>query len=342
MLPIKLNKILLEKIWGGRNLEGLEIELPEVGKFGESWEVAAHKLNISTVSKDLIKELYSRDENELIEIKKEYLSLIGKNLQELLIEKKGELVGEGIYNKFGNKFPLLIKYLDINDKLSIQVHPNDEYAQKNSEDFGKTECWYIMDASGDAEVILGLNEGISKEEFIEKTKINTFTGLFRKVKVKKGDFIFINSGVIHASLSGSVLICEVQQNSDATYRIYDFDRLENGKKRELHLEKAYDAIDFNFKYVEKEYKKVAYKDFYEKTEFINCEYFKVDYLKIHKDFEEKPFENFQVLSFLEGNGKLFLSENSFLCVKKGDTYLIPANASYKLNGEMEVLKTICN
>lgn len=340
MLPIKLDRILIEKIWGGRNLEGLDIILPSKGKFGESWEVAAHKNHTTKVSKDVIKSLYSRDELELITFKREYIKLLDYDLQELLELFKEKLVGEDIYKSSGNKFPLLIKYLDINDKLSIQVHPDDSYAIKNENDLGKTECWYIMDASGDAELILGLNEGITKEEFIEKTKKNDFSGLFNKIKVKKGDFLFITPGVIHASLSGSITICEVQQNSDTTFRIYDFDRLENGKKRELNLEKAYEIIDYSYFYKKNtEYLKESETGLWEKTKFIECPYFNVEYLKIFKEYKKEVYKNFVILSFLEGNGKLFISEDSFLTVKKGDTYFIPANFSYELKGEMEVLKS---
>lgn len=340
MLPIKLDRVLIEKIWGGRNLEGLDITLPSEKNYGESWEVAARGNCITKVSKDVIKNLYSRDELELITYKREYLKLLDYDLQELLETFKEKLVGEDIYKNSGNKFPLLIKYLDINDKLSIQVHPDDSYAVKNENDLGKTECWYIMDASGDAELILGLNKGVTKEDFIEKTKKNDFGGLFNKVKVKKGDFLFITPGVIHASLRGSILICEVQQNSDTTYRIYDFDRLENGKKRELNLEKAYEVIDYSYFYNEtKAYLKESEKGLWEKTKFIQCPYFNVEYLKIFKECEKEIYKNFIILSFLEGHGELFISEDSFLTVKKGDTYFIPANFSYKLKGEMEVLKS---
>jgi len=340
MLAIKLDRILIEKIWGGRNLENLGIKLPEAKNYGESWEVAAHKSHTNFLSKEIFSSLYSRDEKELIEYKFRYVELMEYNLHKLLEKYKGKLVGEEVYEKYQNRFPLLIKYLDINDKLSIQVHPNNEYALKNENDLGKTECWYIMDASGDAELILGLKDGITKEEFINKTSKNDFSNIFNKVKVKKGDFLFIDNGLVHASLRGSIVICEVQQNSDATYRIYDFDRLENGKKRDLHLEKAYDVINFEETYkTRSEYKIIEEKGLWEKKEFVDCEYFKVEYIKIFKEYKEEAFKNFQVLSFLEGHGQLFISDNTFLEVKKGDTYLIPANYNYAIKGELEILKS---
>lgn len=340
MLPIKLERSLVKKIWGGRSLEGLDINLPDMDNYGESWEVAAHKSCVNKVSKDIFTNLFSTDSKELDRYKEEYRTIIDKNLQELLEEYKEELVGKNVYETNKNCFPLLIKYLDINDKLSIQVHPADEYAMDHENDLGKTECWYIMDASTDAELIIGLNKSITKEIFVKNTKENNFEGLFNTIKVKKGDFIFIKPGVVHASIKGSIMICEVQQNSDSTYRIYDFDRLENGKKRELHLEKAYEVIDYDY-YHEKNdvYPKKIEENLWEKTYFVKSDYFTVEHIRVFKDIVEEKRDSFVVLSFLDGSGELALSESAHLKVKKGDTYLIPAETSYKLTGQMEILKS---
>ncbi len=201
MLPIRLERILIEKIWGGRNLESLNMNLPENLNIGESWEIAAHREQVNKMDKNIVNDIYSLNGDVPKEILNEYQEILNYNLQEILELYKNDFLGYEIYQETGNKFPLLIKYLDINDKLSIQVHPDDEYALKNENDFGKTECWYIMDASDDAELILGVAKGITKAEFIEKTKNNDFSELFNKIKVKKGDFIFIPPGVVHATLN---------------------------------------------------------------------------------------------------------------------------------------------
>lgn len=340
MLPIKLERSLVKKIWGGRSLESLDISLPDDDKYGESWEVAAHKSCVNSVSKDIINILFSNNNEELNNYKREYENLTKKNLQELLEEYKDKLVGSEVYEINKNCFPLLIKYLDINDKLSIQVHPADEYAKINENDLGKTECWYIMEASEDAELIIGLEKDITKESFIKSTKENNFQNLFNIVKVKKGDFIFIKPGVVHASIKGSIMICEVQQNSDSTYRIYDFDRLENGKKRDLHLDKAYEVIDYDYFYENRNnYFKETNDGLWERTTFVKSNYFSVEHIKVFKEMIEEKMDSFVVLSFLDGNGELYISENSYLKVKKGDTYLIPAETSYKLKGELEILKS---
>ena len=164
LYPLKFKKVLIPKVWGGRNLqEKLGIELPDDRNFGESWEVSSHK-------------------NGMSEVENGYLS--GRQLQSLLEEFKQELVGEEIYTKYGNRFPLLIKYLDVNDRLSIQVHPSDEYALKNHNELGKCESWFIMYASDDAKLIMGMKKGINKEKFLEKTKNNDFVDLFNVVSVK--------------------------------------------------------------------------------------------------------------------------------------------------------------
>lgn len=338
ILPIKLERVLIEKIWGGRNFKSLNIKLNENKLYGESWEVSAHKNHVNKVSDDMLGLVFSNDDKELIFYKKNYLRLIRYNLQYLIEKYNEELLGKSIYENYGNKFPLLIKYLDINDKLSIQVHPDNKYALKNENDFGKTECWYVIDASGDAELIIGLKKGITKEIFIEKIQKNDFSGMFNKVKVKKGDYIYIKPGVVHASLRGSVMICEIQQNSDVTYRIYDFDRLEKGEKRELHLEKAIDVVDFDYFFEEETNEIEKNMDEWEKVKYKKCEYFGLEKINVIKKYEETN-ENFCVLSFIKGNGKLFLSKNTFLDIKTGDTYLIPARFSYTIAGEMEVLKS---
>ena len=315
LYPLKFKKVLIPKVWGGRNLkEKLGIELPDDRNFGESWEVSSHK-------------------NGMSEVENGYLS--GRQLQSLLEEFKQELVGEEIYTKYGNRFPLLIKYLDVNDRLSIQVHPSDEYALKNHNELGKCESWFIMYASDDAKLIMGMKKGINKEKFLEKTKNNDFVDLFNVVSVKTGDIIDVIPGSVHASLEGSVIFAEIQENSDITYRIYDFDRLDNGKKRELHLDRAAEVIDFN---LIPEVRDTNFKDDEIRKNISNTDFYSIDRIKILDEFEDS-YKNMLIYSILEGEGFIeYLGEN--LKVKKGETVLIPANIKVKIKGSLELLRSL--
>lgn len=315
LYPLKFKKVLIPKVWGGRNLqEKLGIELPDDRNFGESWEVSSHK-------------------NGMSEVENGYLS--GRQLQSLLEEFKQELVGEEIYTKYGNRFPLLIKYLDVNDRLSIQVHPSDEYALKNHNELGKCESWFIMYASDDAKLIMGMKKGINKEKFLEKTKNNDFVDLFNVVSVKTGDIIDVIPGSVHASLEGSVIFAEIQENSDITYRIYDFDRLDNGEKRELHLDRAAEVIDFN---LIPEVRNTNFKDDEIRKNISNTDFYSIDRIKILDEFEDS-YKNMLIYSILEGEGVIeYLGES--LKVKKGETVLIPANIKVKVKGSLELLRSL--
>ena len=315
LYPLKFKKVLIPKVWGGRNLqEKLGIELPDDRNFGESWEVSSHK-------------------NGMSEVENGYLS--GRQLQSLLEEFKQELVGEEIYTKYGNRFPLLIKYLDVNDRLSIQVHPSDEYALKNHNELGKCESWFIMYASDDAKLIMGMKKGINKEKFLEKTKNNDFVDLFNVISVKTGDIIDVIPGSVHASLEGSVIFAEIQENSDITYRIYDFDRLDNGKKRELHLDRAAEVIDFN---LIPEVRNTNFKDDEIRKNISNTDFYSIDRIKILDEFEDS-YNNMLIYSILEGDGIIeYLGES--LKVKKGETVLIPANIKVKVKGSLELLRSL--
>ena len=320
MYPIKFKKCFIDKIWGGRAFETtLGMTLPENKNIGESWEVSSHKNGMSIV------------ENGEFE---------GMTL-EALVEKYGaKIIGEDAFNRFNGKFPILIKYLDVNDRLSVQVHPSDDYAFRVEGEFGKSECWYIIDASEDAKLILGLKEGITKDTFLEKTQNKDFKDLFNEIYVKKGDFINITPGVVHASLEGSVLLCETQQNSDTTYRIYDFDRTVNGVPRPLHLEKAADVINFGeipTVTEENSRQNIKLKNC-TKQELVRCKYFNVDKLKIDGIFHDEINENFKVYSILEGEGNLIYDDVKY-SIKKGDTYFIPANMSLIIDGNIEILKS---
>lgn len=320
MYLLKFKKNLVEKVWGGRGFETtLGFDLPTDELYGESWEVSCHPAGMSYV------------ENGELE---------GESLESIFTKFGKDLVGDEIVEKYGDKFPLLIKYLDINDKLSVQVHPSDEYALRVEKEFGKSEVWYVMEASSDAKLILGLKKEITPEIYLEKVNKKDFTGLFNEVNVKKGDFIDVKPGVVHGTLEGSILICEIQQNSDTTYRIYDFDREVNGVKRELHLDKAMDVIEFGKEVkISSESSREKIKEQDATVEkLIRGEYFSIDRLLIDGNFSDRAYKNFKIYSILDGEGTL-KAENREYEVKKGDTYFVPAKMSVEISGKLEIMKS---
>lgn len=320
MYPLKFKKTLVKKVWGGRKFNTvLNMELPDENLYGESWEVSSHKGGLSYIENG------------------EYA---GKTLVEIIEKSREEILGKEIVERFNDAFPLLIKYLDINDRLSVQVHPSDEYALRVEGEFGKSECWYVMEASEDATLILGVKDGVTKDIFKEKVEKKDFTDLFNTIKVKKGDFINLLPGVVHATLEGSILICEVQQNSDTTYRIYDFDRLVDGKLRDLHIDKALDVIDFegNIQVTTSESRQKISLVGAKKEELVRGQYFNVDKYLIDGEFEDETNKNFKILSILDGEGEVVCGGNSYP-IKKGDTYFIPASLKTVLKGKVEILKS---
>lgn len=316
LYPLRFNKVFIEKVWGGREFESkLGMKLPENKKIGESWEISAHPNGMSVIENG---------------------SLAGRTLQEVYDEYKGALVGEKVYREYGQTFPLLIKYLDVNDRLSIQVHPDDEVALKKHNELGKSESWYIMEASDDALLIMGMKEGITKEKFLEKAENNDFTDMFEEITVKKGDLIDINPGMVHASLKGSVLFAEIQENSDITYRIYDFDREENGKKRELHIRDSAEVIDFKRK------TEVTNTDFAKgenRKNIIRKKYYSIDRIKISDTFEDINEDSMIIYSILEGEGSIS-GNGTVLNIRKGESLLVPPHIKVVLNGNLEILRTV--
>ena len=320
MYPLKFKKVFKEKIWGSRKFETLlGMELPLDKNIGESWEVSSHKNGMSIV------------ENGELE---------GQTLENLLKEYKEKLVGKAVYEKYGDNFPLLIKYLDVNDRLSVQVHPSDEYAFRVEGEFGKSESWYIIDASEDAKLIMGLADGVTKEKFQEKVKNKDFSDIFNVISVKKGDFINVNPGLVHASLEGSVVICETQQNSDTTYRIYDFDRIVDGEIRELHLDKAAEVIVYGEKpeISTEESRKTVEVEGAKVQELIRGEYFSIDKFNIDGLYKDKVCSNFTVLSIMDGEARIICNGKEYTIVK-GDTYFIPAELEIEIIGKVEILKS---
>ena len=228
LYPIKFKPRIKERIWGGHAIlerKGKAAARLEKDKlYGESWDLSSVKGDISVVANGMLK---------------------GNNLEEIIEVYMGELVGENNFERYGLEFPLLIKYLDCNDKLSVQVHPDDALAEERHNSFGKTEAWYIADVKEGAAIYLGFKDlNITREEYISAVSESRLEELLNRVEVKKGDVFFIPAGTVHA-LGAGIEVVEVQQTSDVTYRIYDWDRVDaSGKGRELHTALAVDAIDF--------------------------------------------------------------------------------------------------
>lgn len=299
--PIKFQPILKEKIWGGNKLRDLLHKQTTLDKIGESWEISGVAGDVSVVSNGSLKQ---------------------KNLHELLEKYEDSLVGGKVFRNFGKEFPLLIKFIDAKTALSVQLHPNDELARQRHNSFGKTEMWYIVQADEDANINIGFKETISKEEYIKQLEAGAITELLNFEEVKKGDSFFIETGKVHA-IGAGVLLAEIQQTSDVTYRIYDWDRVDDqGKARELHTALAIDAIDFerkdNFK---REYKQVKNTS----SEVASCQYFTTNFLpvsgKVTKDYHF--LDSFVIYMCVSGDAKIGIHGN-FETLNQGESLLIPA------------------
>ena len=261
LYPLKFHPILKKKIWGGERLAYKSKEHDE--SIGESWEISAVEDNISVVSNGI---------------------LADNDLQELIEVYMGDLVGDHIYEKFGVEFPLLIKYIDANDDLSIQVHPDDETAKERHNAYGKTEMWYIVDADKDASLVLGFNHEIDKATYLQALHQNKLMDLLNVQKVKKGESFFIPAGLVHAIGKGC-LIAEIQQTSDITYRIYDYNRKDaNGNTRELHTDLATDVIDYSY---QPQHRVNYIPQDNQSAKLVKCPYFTTNLLVFDRDIEKE-------------------------------------------------------
>lgn len=303
--PLKFNPILKERLWGGTKLKDVLGKPIENDITGESWELSAVEGDVSVVANG---------------------DLQGTSLQKLINEYPEELLGKSVFERFGKEFPILIKFIDAKQDLSIQLHPNDELAKKRHNSFGKTEMWYIMDADKGAELIVGFNKDVSKEEYAKSIEDDTLLELLNYETVKEGDTFFINTGKIHA-IGAGVLLAEIQQTSDITYRVFDFNRKDkDGNLRELHTELALDAVD----YEKKDDFKVKYsveKDTV--NQMVACPYFNTNFLELTEDLEldVATRDSFTIYMCVGGSATV---ENDFGSAKinKGETVLIPANSNF--------------
>lgn len=224
LYPLKFKPIPQYRIWGGNKLKSIVSENLDYDQIGEIWSISGVDGNVSVVANGELK---------------------GKNLKEIISEFGEELLGKNVFEKFGTEFPVLIKFIDTADKLSVQVHPNDKQARKLHNSFGKSEMWYIIGAESDAELVIGLKEGVDAEVYKNRLNEEKLEKILNYIPVQTGDAVYIPAGRVHAICAG-ILLAEIQQTSDLTYRIYDYNRIDkDGKKRELHTELALKAIDFN-------------------------------------------------------------------------------------------------
>lgn len=303
LYPLKFTPLYKYRIWGG---EKLKTELHKNYKeenIGESWEV-------SDVSGD--------------ETLVEEGSLKGKSLRDLTNKFKGDFVGNAVYEKFGEEFPLLIKFIDAKTPLSIQVHPSNEIAKERHNSFGKNEMWYVMQADKDAELIVGFDKKINTDEYKKHLKNNTILNVMHHENVHKGDVFYIPTGRVHA-IGAGVLLAEIQQTSNITYRIYDYDRvdLKTGAKRELHNAMAIDVIDYevynNYKTSYNLKKNISNK-------LVHSPYFKTNILDIDTTIEKDytSVDSFVIYMCVEGSVAI-ISEEKTYTIHIGETLLLPAS-----------------
>ncbi len=304
MYPLKFQPILKERLWGGTKLKDVLGKPIENDITGESWELSTVKGDVSVISNG---------------------NLGGTSLQELIDENPEGVLGKSVVDRFGTDFPILIKFIDAKQDLSIQLHPNDALAKERHDSFGKTEMWYIMDADEDANLIVGFNKDVSKEEYSESIENDTLLDLLNYESVKEGDTFFINTGKIHA-IGAGVLLAEIQQTSDVTYRVFDFNRKDkNGNLRELHTEMALDAIDYS----KKDDFKVAYPNEENVVnEMVDCPYFKTNFLELSQDLELNVSErdSFSIYMCVGGSVEIE-NDNGTAFIQKGETILVPANCN---------------
>jgi len=303
LYPLKFHPILKERLWGGSKLAD-KLNKPSTSDItGESWEISGVQGDVSEVSNGEFK---------------------GTSLNALIDRWGSELLGKSVIERFGKDFPILIKFIDAKQDLSIQLHPHDELAKSRHNSFGKTEMWYIMDADEDANLIVGFNQPMTREQYVQSLENKTLLDYMNYEKVQTGDTFFINTGKIHA-IGAGVLLAEIQQTSDITYRVFDFDRRDKeGNLRELHTDLALDAIDFEHK----DDFKVTYDRTADKVnQMVSCPYFNTNFLDLQNDLRQdtRNRDSFTIYMCVEGKAEIN-NEAGSASIRKGETILLPASS----------------
>lgn len=303
LYPLKFTPIYKDKIWGGNKIKSLlNKDFGNLPNCGESWELSGVEGNVSVVSNGF---------------------LAGNSLDELIEVYMGDLVGDHIFDAYGDEFPLLIKFIDANDDLSIQVHPDDEMASERHNSFGKTEMWYVVQADRGSKLQSGFNQQVDQAKYLEKLEKVELTDILNFEEVAAGDVFFIPAGRVHAIGKG-ILLAEIQQTSDITYRIYDYDRRDDkGNLRELHTDLALDAIDYT---LHPEYKTKYEPKLNESVELVSCKYFTTNVLTLDQAVEKdyNKLDSFVIYICLDGEVQIE-TESGSESVRKGETVLIPAS-----------------
>ncbi len=312
--PLFLNPVLTHNIWGGTRLRddyGYQVEGNDIG---ECWGISAHPNGEGTVRGGAFD---GKKLSELWETNPELFGNVGPGGERLLPY---------------DRFPLLTKIIDAKDDLSIQVHPDDEYAAEHENgSFGKTECWYVLDCDENSSLVIGHNAQ-NKDELEDMINNGRWSDFIRELPVKKGDFLQIDPGTVHA-IKGGVLILETQQNSDITYRVYDYDRLQNGKPRQLHVKQSIDVITVPAKSAEDSVRHFADTEVNSVVCMYECKYYKVSKISVQGSMQFCQDNPFLAMSILDGAGKV----NGF-DVKKGDHLILPnAVKNVELTGDMRII-----
>jgi mannose-6-phosphate isomerase len=302
LYPLRFKPILKQKIWGGTKLHFKSSVPLKNQKIGESWEVSGINSDISVVSNG---------------------PLQGQNLQDLILKFESDFVGKSVFKKFKSQFPILIKFIEAKEKLSVQLHPDDILAKKRHNSFGKTEMWYITEAEKDASLIIDFKEQISVQEYKNLLEDGEIESALNSIKVKEGDTFFIKPGLVHAIGSG-VLLAEIQQTSDITYRIFDWNRTnDEGESRELHTDLALEAIDFSRK---SDYRIPYTPKLNSKVTLARTPYFKTEYIDIsgvlHFDLVE--IDSFLIYMNVGLADAIFHYDNIDYLLPPKETLLIPA------------------
>lgn len=319
LYPLKFTPRYYDKIWGGHKLKTeLGKDFGNLRNCGESWELSGVEGNVSVVSNGF---------------------LAGNELDELIEVYMGDLVGDKVYEKFGLDFPLLIKFIDANDDLSVQVHPNDEMAKERHNSFGKTEMWYVLQADNGAKLNCGFNQPIDQGTYLKKLENKEIMDILNFVEVKPGDVFFMPAGRVHAIGKG-IVVAEIQQTSDVTYRIYDYDRKDaDGKERDLHTELAVDAIDFTY---HENYKTDYTTEPNKRAEVVQCDYFNTGILEFNSVIDKDIYslDSFVIYIAVEGDYEISTSDFTEI-VRKGETILVPASVhSYRLKPLSQNVKVL--
>lgn len=306
LYPIKFEPVIKDLIWGGQKLRDQLNKDKATDKTGESWEISGHEGDVSIVKNGFLE---------------------GNSLEEIIEVYMGDLVGDKIFEHFGTKFPLLIKFIDASKDLSIQVHPNDAVALERHNSFGKTEMWYVMQVDEGSELISGFNQDVDKVTYMKHLKEQTLQEILNTIRVKPGDVFFMPAGRIHAIGKGIVL-AEIQQTSDMTYRVYDYNRKDtDGNERELHTELAVDVIDYKYR---KDYQTTYEPKINSPINLANCNYFTTNLMEIDAIIERdmNSFDSFVIYMCVEGEAEIHYYDKEHEPIKRGESILIPAMLSH--------------